>query len=117
MNSIASIATVATGAVRLARGDDAGGDVHLAEHPAAEDMAVGVDVAGPRHDPQDRLAASVVSRRRLLVAAAAGLVVMAGAVGEEDQAHQPGADQHGEADAGDGRDHMWIGTGSPKLFR
>ena len=30
---------------------------------------------------------------------------MAGAVAEEDQAHQAGADQDGEADAGDGRDH------------
>ena len=31
-----------------ARGDDARGDVHLAQHPAAEDVAVGVDVARGR---------------------------------------------------------------------
>src|SRR5688572_14078844 len=42
--------------VGLARGDDAGGDVHLAEHPAPEDVAVRIDVARPRHDPQDGLA-------------------------------------------------------------
>ena len=59
MNSIASIATVATGPSRPARGDDAGGDVHLAQHPAAEDMAVGVDVGRPRHDAQDRHALKV----------------------------------------------------------
>ena len=28
------------------------GDVHLAQHPAAEDMAVGIDVARARHDAQ-----------------------------------------------------------------
>ena len=59
MNFIASIATVATGPLRPARGDDARGDVHLAQHPAAEDMAVGVDVARPGHHPQDRRALEI----------------------------------------------------------
>src|SRR3546814_12287060 len=35
--------------------DDAAGDVHLRQHPAAEDMAVGVDVGGRRDDAQDRV--------------------------------------------------------------
>ncbi len=38
----------------LPRRDDARGYVHLREHPAAEDVAVRIDVAGPRHHPQDR---------------------------------------------------------------
>ena len=36
-----------------ARGDDAGGNVHLRQYPAAEDMAVGVDVAWPLDDAED----------------------------------------------------------------
>ena len=40
-------------AIGAARGDDARGDVHLAQHPAAEDMAVGVDVARAGDDAQD----------------------------------------------------------------
>src|SRR5687768_2616964 len=38
---------------------DAAGDVHLAEHPAAEDVAVGVDVAWPGYDAEDRFAGLV----------------------------------------------------------
>ena len=56
MNFIASIAIVATGPLRAARGDDARGDVHLGQHPSTEDVAVGVDVGWPRHHAQDRLA-------------------------------------------------------------
>jgi hypothetical protein len=33
----------------LAGGDDAPGNVHLAEHPAAEDVAIGIDVARSWH--------------------------------------------------------------------
>src|SRR3546814_17696027 len=40
--------------LRDARGDDAAGDVPLAEHPAAEDLAVDVDVGGRRADAQGR---------------------------------------------------------------
>src|SRR3954469_25842996 len=42
-----------------ARGDDTGRDVHLAQYPPAEDMAVGVDVAGAGHHPQDGRALEV----------------------------------------------------------
>src|SRR3546814_19550946 len=35
--------------------DVAAGDVNLRQHPAAEDMAVGVDVGGRRDDAQDRV--------------------------------------------------------------
>src|SRR6185369_11074726 len=41
------------GTLGSARRDDAGRNVHLAQHPAAEDMAVGVDVARSRHHAQD----------------------------------------------------------------
>ena len=58
-NVIASIATVATGPSRAARRDDARGDIHLAQHPAAEDMAVGIDVGGRRHDAQNRHALEI----------------------------------------------------------
>ena len=45
--------------LRGAAGDDAAGDVHLAQHPAAEDMAVGVDIGGARNDAQDWVARAV----------------------------------------------------------
>src|SRR4029453_1728974 len=41
------------------RGNNASGDVHLAQDPAAEDMAAGIDVARAGHNPQDWLAVSV----------------------------------------------------------
>src|SRR3546814_20803736 len=46
-------------ALRRAPGDDAARDVHLAQHPAAEDMAVGIDVGGARDDAQDRVARAI----------------------------------------------------------
>ena len=105
MNFIASIATVATGPSRPARGDDAGGDVHLAQHPAAEDVAVGVDVGRPRHHPQDRRAFESVipSSFRSL---AAGLIVMAARLLRKTRVISAGSDQHGEPDAERGRDHQ-----------
>jgi hypothetical protein len=41
------------------RGDDAGRDIHLAKHPAAENMPVGIDVRGPGDDPQDGLSRGI----------------------------------------------------------
>ena len=72
--------------VGAARGDDAGGDVHLAQHPAAEDMAVGVDVARAGDDAQDRRSRwdSVIARPFGWWCAGVGIV--AAAVAEEDQA-------------------------------
>ena len=55
-NSIASIATVATGTFGAAGGDDAGGDVHLAQHPAAEVWPLALMSPGPGC-PQDGLPA------------------------------------------------------------
>src|SRR5690606_23011130 len=39
------------------RGDDAACDIHLAQHPAAEDMAIAVDVGRRRDDTQYRVRA------------------------------------------------------------
>src|SRR6478735_10552398 len=48
-------------ALGAARGDDACRNVHLAQYPAAEDVAVGVDVARPRHNPQNRHPLAIVA--------------------------------------------------------
>ena len=45
--------------VRPYPGNDSRGDVHLAQNPAAKDMAVGIDVGRARHHAQDRLAIEV----------------------------------------------------------
>ena len=42
-------------ALRALRGDAAAGEIHLGEQPAAEDVAVGVGVAGHRNGAQGRL--------------------------------------------------------------
>src|SRR3546814_16982534 len=49
-------------ALRLAPRDDAAGDIHLAQYPAAEDMPIGVDVGGPGDDAQYRVARAVGGR-------------------------------------------------------
>ena len=45
------------------RGEDAAGDVHLAEHPAAEDIAVLIGVGRHRQRADGKLAARFVRRR------------------------------------------------------
>ena len=85
--------------LRAPRGDDARRDVHLAQHPPAENMAVGVDVgrararrAGsvPARDRSFLVFLFMTWRRRLIVAAR---------IADEDQGHQPGPDQHRQAHA------------------
>ena len=116
MNAIASIATVATGPSASRDGDDAGGDVHLAEHPAAEDVAVGVDVARPRHDPQDRLAARVTSSSS---SSRRGRPRRHGRSGCERKTSpiSPVPTSTVRPTPAMVAITMWTGTGSPKLFR
>src|SRR3546814_14086269 len=45
--------------------DNAPGDIHLAKDPAAEDVAVCVDVSGPRHSAQYGIASSRPTRIRI----------------------------------------------------
>ena len=51
-------------------GDDAGRLVHLAQDPAPENMAIGVDVAWPGHQAKDRFAADFGHGRPFLFWAA-----------------------------------------------
>ncbi len=97
------------GTLRPSRRDDAGGNIHLAQHPAAEDVAVGVDVARTRRHAQGRLAGIVGGQSSSLsMRVSSGdpmrFLVMARTRTDEDQAHQRGAEQHAEAGAERGRD-------------
>src|SRR5215217_3191139 len=101
MNSIASIATVATGpsASREATMPAAMSIWLSTQPPKMWPLALMSPGRGATRSTGSRPAASAViplSTRRLLV--------MAAAMAEEDQPHQPGADEHGQPDAGDGRD-------------
>src|ERR1051325_4197204 len=103
MNSIASIATVATGPCASRE----------ATIPAA--MSIWLSTQPPKMWPLALMSEGPGTTLRIgsprpslivfIPVAATGLVVMARAVAEKEEAHQPGADQHGEADSGDGRDH------------
>ena len=101
MNSIASIATVATGPCAARE----------ATMPAA--MSIWLSTQPPKIWPlalmspgrgTTRSTGSFLSSVILAPRAGRRVVVAAGLL-RIDQAHQAGADQHREADAGDGRDH------------
>jgi hypothetical protein len=64
-------------ALGTTRRGDAARDIHLAKYPAAEDMAVGVDVAWAGHDAQDRFASWSVNG--LILFESAGFLVVTAA--------------------------------------
>src|SRR5688572_2542457 len=99
MNCMASIATVATGPSAS----------RAAMMPAA--MSIWLSTQPPKMWPLELMSPGRGTTRRIgsslsavIPASSRRIVVMAGAVAEEDQAHQPGPDQHGQPDTGDRRD-------------
>src|SRR4051794_30953296 len=98
MNSIASIATVATDpcASREAMMPAAISICDSTQPPKIWPLALMSPGPGTTRRIGSRPASLLV-----IPASAIGVVVMPGAIADEQQPHQPGADQHGESDAGD----------------
>src|SRR5580765_4755638 len=101
MNAIASIATVATDpcASRDATMPAAMSICERTQPTKIWPLALMSPGPGTTRRIGSRLVSLVV-----IPVSAIGFVVMAGTVADEEQPHQPGAAQHGEADAGHGGD-------------
>src|ERR1044072_7635005 len=104
MNALASIATVATGpcASREATMPAAMSIWESTQPPKIWPLALMSPGPGTILRIGSPRASAVVV---IAPVSAIGLVVGARPAAEENQAHQPGPDQHRQADSGDGRDH------------